>query len=339
MRALAGARFRDRPREQSRKAASHVCLLAGHIVNFSVLRFFSPAFGGALRTSIGQVDPSRGVNFAVLGLLALCAAAMVGLGGGGARAQSSQSAQTSQDWPSEAEKATYADALAYCRGHGDLAITLRDDKQVLCINDWIFTSFDFWTAYGLAQDGVAVVRSSGGEIATTTKLADLLWSKQATVVINDYCLANCANYLFIASLKTFVPKDSLVAWGLTSDANECPSFSKANDGGVPRFDAVRCAGALHSVQYVYEIRHIFYEGRVLAAFQDPPESLTLRRILKRKFDETGKYPSDVYWTWNPRFYASAIRTKVFYEAYPQSQDEVDAIAERFGERERVIYDP
>jgi len=32
------------------------------------------------------------------------------------------------------------------------------------------------------------------------------------------------------------------------------------------------------------------------------------------------------WTWNPRYFPSKIKTKITYEAYPQSQDEVDVLA-------------
>jgi hypothetical protein len=55
------------------------------------------------------------------------------------------------------------------------------------------------------------------------------------------------------------------------------------------------------------------------------------------FEGTGVLP-DVAWTWNPRYYASALKTKIVYEAYPESQAEVDELAARFRLR-RVIYDP
>jgi hypothetical protein len=47
----------------------------------------------------------------------------------------------------------------------------------------------------------------------------------------------------------------------------------------------------------------------------------------------------MFWTWNPRHYASVLRTKVNYEAYPQGQDEVDALRERLQLQYPVIYDP
>ncbi len=258
-----------------------------------------------------------------------------------AQTSTSQNAQPSQGQPSEAEKARYADALAYCRGNTPSAIALRNDKRVLCINGWIFTSFDFWPVYGLAQGGFVVVRIWGGEIATTIKLADLIRSKQATVVINGYCLADCASYLFVASLRTFVPKDSLVAWSIVNDANECVRFSETTDRSAPRLDIAPCTGVNgygRPNEYLNQLKHKFYEGRVLAQFRDPPESLMVRRMLKHKFDGMGEYPS-VYWTWNPRFYASVIRTKVFYEDYPQSQSELDDMVTQLKLPWSVIYDP
>ena len=55
-------------------------------------------------------------------------------------------------------------------------------------------------------------------------------------------------------------------------------------------------------------------------------------------DGRGTYP-DHMWTWNPRYSESAIRTKIVYEAYPENQSEVDAIAARLHLRYGVIYDP
>jgi hypothetical protein len=56
------------------------------------------------------------------------------------------------------------------------------------------------------------------------------------------------------------------------------------------------------------------------------------------FEGTGRYP-DVSWTWHPRHYASTLKTKIVYEAYPNSQDEVDAMARKLRLPHRVLYDP
>jgi hypothetical protein len=70
---------------------------------------------------------------------------------------------------------------------------------------------------------------------------------------------------------------------------------------------------------------------------DTPQSLHVTKILKSMLNETGALP-DVAWMWNPRFYKNVLKTKVSYEAYPESQAEVDEIAARF-RFGRLIYDP
>ena len=243
---------------------------------------------------------------------------------------------------SDAEKTSYAHALAYCRWNVPRPIALQDDKRVLCFDGQIDAALDLSIANDLEQGGLFVVRSTGGEIAGTIEFADLLQSKQATVVVNDYCLANCANYLFIASPRTFVPRDALVAWRNVTEPGECIGFSDTNNYGAPHFRAAPCIRPFPDEDPRYEqldqLKRKFYQKRILS-FEAPPESVSTRRILKWTFDATGKYPNDIYWTWNPRYYAAAIRTEVFYEAYPQSQDEVDAIAVRLGLGYRIIYDP
>lgn len=242
---------------------------------------------------------------------------------------------------SDADKAAYTDALVYCRGSVSRPEALRADKRVLCLDGRISHGDELLLANGLERGGIFVVRSEDGDIATTIALADLLLLKDATVVINDYCLAVCADYLFIATAKTFVPKDALVAWTVQVTAeNNCIGFSDTPDPRAPRLREAPCAGsASFAAARSESLKGRFYYGRVVAPPQQPPESVAIRKILKRKFDETGKRPDGVYWTWNPRYYASAIRVKVVYEAYPQSQDEVDAIVRRLGLSFPVIYDP
>lgn len=251
-------------------------------------------------------------------------------------------AEMSRAQVSDAERTSYADALAYCRGDVPRPMALRSDKRVLCLDGKIVTVNEILPAGGLEQGGLFVVRSRGGDIALTIALADMLLTREATVIVNDSCVATCANYLFTASLKTFVPKDALVAW-ISHGPDNCIGFSEMRDPTAPYLREAPCAGSpsndAHAKQLL-ELKDKFYAGRIFTPpFVEPPESVIVRRILKRNFDATGEYPVDIYWTWNPRYYASAIRTKVFYEAYPQSQDEVDAILARIGLQLSVIYDP
>jgi hypothetical protein len=279
-------------------------------------------------------------TFTRFGLLVLFATTLPCGGSGAVRAQSSQDARTAQDELPEADKANYVEALAYCRRNVPRPIALREDKKVACLDGEIRVDLDLSSVEGLKTGGLFVVRNPNGETVTTAKLADLLLNKQATVIINDYCLANCANYIFVASLKTFVPKGALVAWHYVGEHRECIVLSETSDHGAPRFDAGACRGGFHDNgrnEYIDQLRRKFYENRA-PSFAMPPESVVVRKALKGRLDATGAVPA-VYWTWNPRYYASAIRTKVFYEAYPQNQDEVDAIAARIGVGVPVIYDP
>jgi hypothetical protein len=56
------------------------------------------------------------------------------------------------------------------------------------------------------------------------------------------------------------------------------------------------------------------------------------------FRATGEYPV-VLWTWNPRHHAGAVKTRIIYQHYPDSQEEVDKMTKRLGLSRRVLYDP
>jgi hypothetical protein len=54
--------------------------------------------------------------------------------------------------------------------------------------------------------------------------------------------------------------------------------------------------------------------------------------------ERGVY-GNIAWTLNPRYYPRLFKTKIYYEAYPESQEEVDEMARRVPISAKVIYDP
>jgi hypothetical protein len=139
-----------------------------------------------------------------------------------------------------------------------------------------------------------------------------------------------------------VVKDTLVAWHHGVSEYGCPSLIEAKDGGPKRLEKLTCPDAPSKYQGAYEnlkkLDDWYYAERAVdPLFEKPPESIIVRRILRSKFEGTGTYPGDLMWTWNPRYYASHIKTKIIYEDYPKSQDEVDAMAARL--QVRVIYDP
>jgi hypothetical protein len=313
----------------------------------------------AIATGIFRCSIPRGANFSILGFLILCAVALVGLSPGAVCAQPSQNIQISQDQPSEAEKASYADALSYCwkqtfdehKAFDEYKVVLRDDNEVLCFDDAgrppsqaDYSLANLLAARDLKRGGLFVVRSYGiatnASVANGPALADSLRAKEATVVINHFCLGICADYFSIASFKTFVPKGSLVAWtNQIRRPGDCLLDFKTgtDDADAPHFLSAPCDAP--SRLPAPELPE-FYKERVFPqTFMEPPESTTIRRILLRQYADMGRSTDNFYWTWNPRFYADAIKTKIFYEAYPRNQGEVNAIASEIGLRGRVIYDP
>jgi hypothetical protein len=236
----------------------------------------------------------------------------------------------------------YARAVEYCRGNGKRPMALDRDKRTLCFDAELLPAMDISLAEDLAEEGLFVVRSFGGNVVTAIALADLLRDRRATVVVYDYCLSACASYLMVASTNTFVVKDSLVAWHHTSSPLYCPSLEVPKDGGPKRLEKSPCFDAPPEYQSGYRefqrLNDRFCATRFFdPLFEWPPESFTIRKILKGMFEGTGTYP-DVFWTWNPRHHASTIKTKIVYEAYPDSQAMVDSMASKLRLR-RVIYDP
>jgi hypothetical protein len=121
------------------------------------------------------------------------------------------------------------------------------------------------------------------------------------------------------------------------------SLETSEDGGPKRFEVPPCSDFLPEIEtQTREFKdrsERFYTTRIVdSRFKDPPESFAIRRTLRNMFEGTGRFP-DVAWTWNSRHYASMIKTRIIYEAYPNSQDEVDAVASKLGLAFRVLYDP
>jgi hypothetical protein len=264
-------------------------------------------------------------NFATL-----CVVAFVGWGTEISRAE-----------VSDAEKSSFYRAIDVCQGMTKRPLALDLDKRVLCLDGDILPEQDISLANRLQQGGLFVVRSSGVTSTIVMKLAEVLRERRAKVVVYDYCLSTCASYLLFASDTAFVRRNTLVAWHHATDAHRCSYWKEAKDGGPKRLEMRPCSDAAPGYRGSYEdykqSSERFYSERVIALpFEDPPESATVRRILWTKFGETGGVPPDLLWTWNPRYYAGAIRTRVTYEAYP-SQDEVDIMSSWL--KVPVIYDP
>ena len=241
----------------------------------------------------------------------------------------------------EADFTPYTRAAEYCRGDVARPMALSPDKRILCFDGYVSGHRNLVLVKELEQGGLFVVRSYGGEDIATMAIANLLRDRNAIVVVYDYCLSACANYLLVASAESFVLKNALVAWRPVGyGSGDCIGFVVAKDEGPPRLDVGKCPRVPTRIREggkLYKLKEEFFQGRRISPlFEDPPQSSLVRRVLRRLFAKGNPY---VMWTWHPRFYASSVKTKIFYEAYPESQEEVDATAARLHLFYRVIYDP
>lgn len=253
-----------------------------------------------------------------------------------------------QDFDSE----KYYGAVNYCRQSTlrNLAaaqpgpVTLSPNKQVLCFDGEILPDTHVSLVGELKEGGLFVVRSLGGQVGAAVILADLVRERHATVVVYDYCISACAEYLFIASYQTYVLKDTLVAWHnpQSSDANHphCTFLTASSDGGPKKLRSGPCReGGARAAYDSPELRQFFRDRVVAPSFEWPPDSIHIRKSLINLYLDSGTIGSDVTWTLHPRHYPRLFKTKIFYEAYPESQDAVDSLVARLGLKIKVLYDP
>jgi hypothetical protein len=241
----------------------------------------------------------------------------------------------------------YEDAVAYCRSSVTRPIALSDDRSVVCFDGYIVAHSDFSLVKQLKDGGLFVTRNRGGVIEETIALARLLQDKHAIVVVYDYCVSSCAAYLLIATDHAAVRKDSLVLWHFPSfGLPDCFEWISIGDDRPKALRAKLCDSTPEKYQTSRRQARAasaeFFRARTIApeAYGDgleAPQSDHVRRMLKNIMNASSSL-SDVFWMWNPRYYEAVFKTKVYFESYPKSQAEVDALKARFG-MDRVIFDP
>jgi hypothetical protein len=196
----------------------------------------------------------------------------------------------------------------------------------------------------LENGGLFVVRSPGGQAVSAIALSDVIRARQAVVVTYDYCVSACALFLLIAPDQAFVLKDALVAWHNPQSGGGghplCTYLVESRDSKGKRLRRGVCGGGGREAVSDLPILRQFFRDRVIdPSFEAPPDSLYVRKRLMNLYTETG-LDRDIAWTLHPRYYSGLFKTKITYEAYPESQDDVDGILSRVGLWNfKVIYDP
>jgi hypothetical protein len=246
---------------------------------------------------------------------------------------------------SSLDKDRYYAAVDYCRQSASpRPMALSPDKRILCFTGEVAQNMDLSPVKELEQDGLFVVRSPGGNATPAIDLSNLLHDRRATVIAYHCCISACATFFLIATDQAYVLKGTLIAWHypLSRDPFRpfCTSAEKAHDGGPKKLHRGLCNASGDGVGYgPYPAETQFFKSRVIdPLFEPPPDSKYARKIVSSIFAETSVY-RDIAWTIHPRFYPRLFKTKIVYEAYPESQAEVDDMLARLHMNFRVIYDP
>jgi hypothetical protein len=207
----------------------------------------------------------------------------------------------------------------------DAIHSLNEDRTVLCFDGRISDDVDFTPFRQLQARGILVVRSVDGNDHVAMAIADLLWDKDITVVIRDFCLSACAQAIAIASNRTIVLGNSLVAW--REPASGCQSEVDRLLARTPSF--------CYSPAQIDD----FFRRRNISGLHaiSPPTRYTKDRVgMIRGYTPDKR---SVLWMWHPKNHRDYFFGRLVYESYPEHQESADAIIRRFGLHVRIVHDP
>jgi hypothetical protein len=245
--------------------------------------------------------------------------------------------------PAEIRPAAIAAAKDYCASTKH-SIMLSEDRMVLCFDGRIEPDLDVGIFNNLKDRGLFVIRSAGGYADVAMAFANILRARDATVILYDYCLSACANYVLVASNRTYVTKNTIIAWH-----------------SVPRtlLPTMRCRGEyleqLHQLfreQYgkeykPWQVESICRESELsLTFFKDrqiddrytrEPQTLYLKKMWGVALRQQGN-EGRLFWMWNPKNHGDFFKSRITYESYP-TEDEAELFASRWSGRLRLFYDP
>jgi hypothetical protein len=247
----------------------------------------------------------------------------------------------------EPERARYEAAVSYCRGNAG-QITVNEDKSIFCFDGLVMPASDVSMLQALGPNGLFVVRSKGGNARDALRMSELLEEKQVTVVLYDYCISACAHFFFVASGRTYVSKDTIVAWHHGwAGWPLCDGIAPRRSDNEKRLTRTFCSSVPEAHQQVArETRSLaapFFKKRVINwedySLENPPQSAYMAKVLRYRFESAGTYPS-VVWMWNPRYYKTTLKTEIMYDSYPESQDRVDELVlHHFGDGAQGLFGP
>jgi len=242
------------------------------------------------------------------------------------------------------DRESYYRAVSYCRTNSLWTrVMLSPDKHIMCFNAQITPNLDVSLIKTLDLGGLFVIRSSGGREDKAIELANLIRDRHATVVVYDYCFSACAEFIMTAPDQTYVLKGALVLWHnpRSSDPNHpyCAFFKTPPGGGPRMLRRGTCREGHDPVEYAWPSAvQYFRERSIDQSSVMPPDSIHVRKRVTSLYGETG-VDRDILWTLNPRYYPHLFKANIIFEAYPQSQEEVDEAAARLGFKATIIYDP
>jgi len=235
-------------------------------------------------------------------------------------------------------------AVGYCRTvRTQSPMTLSPDRYIMCFDGPITPSLDVSLTKTLELGGFFVIRSTCGRVDKAIELAGFVRERHATVVVYDYCISACAEFIMTAPDHTFVLKDALVLWHNPQSGDPtdpyCAFLKTPREDGPRALRRRPCSESNDSVDYSPGREAQYFRERAIApSFVSPPDSNYVRRRVASIYAETG-VDSDILWTLNPRYYPRLFKARIVFEDYPQSQEEVDATAARLGIKTKIIYDP
>jgi hypothetical protein len=229
--------------------------------------------------------------------------------------------------PAAADRASVLALTEYCRTFKG-KVSLSPDKSILCYDGAVPFLMDLTPFHTLSDGGIFVVRSPGGNAVSSAKAANLLRDKQATVVIYDYCFSACANNFFVATHRTLVADNAIVAWH--GGARPCHTGA-TDDPSYWQIPEVKdfCEN--------YSFLQDFFATRGLDSdFTQRPQTRHTSATVEHALS-TASDPESVFWMWHPANHRNFFRGVTYYR-YPAHQAEVTSRLRALGLATEVIYD-